>query len=458
MVRKRSKSSKKNTKSEDEERDTDEDFNEEEPKIKPKKYSLRQRKKFPTFNDDDFEYEDDLLGVDEESSKTKCDDDDEDFEVGKLKKERKTKKDLPKDERTVFSDEEIQKETNEKESSSIPDDLIDFEDIIRADIVMNRNRIDYDNVIQKTEIKVQVKDEQNKPKGEEEISKSEEQKNKSRRGRKPKKRRPSSDIDIDPTQFLAPQIQENDSDEEYHPYGYHKYKPKRQRKPKARPAGEIDSSLLDDYIEEYEFEDKQDTDYNPREDIEYPGLGLGLSSYILEKQIIDNYQGIVHTNSSSSISIPKPVTCRNNADSNTAGLSKLPSHEPVRKRSAPSTVKGQVEEKSSKIEPSVAATPTTEESKDDECRDDDSDDGTPRQLNEKNGTFEKVVVDETLNSDNNVDESVGLMMNSDNEKFINGKHIENPEINIVDCKDEIESEDDDIVFIETERTIIVLDD
>ena len=32
--------------------------------------------------------------------------------------------------------------------------LIDFEDIIRADIVVNKNKIDYDNMIQKTEIKL----------------------------------------------------------------------------------------------------------------------------------------------------------------------------------------------------------------------------------------------------------------------------------------------------------------
>nr|XP_023028793.1 protein BFR2-like [Leptinotarsa decemlineata] len=71
---------------------------------------------------------------------------------------------------------------------------------------------------------------------------------------------------MDEGHFLAPLIQEDENDEHYHPY-----KPKRERKQKKRADGEIDSSLLEPEteVQEDEYEDKDDADYNPDDDLEY---------------------------------------------------------------------------------------------------------------------------------------------------------------------------------------------
>lgn len=103
-----------------------------------KKYSLRERKggaqSFCEF---------DYLGLDEEEEapkSPKLTSEDEDFEV---------EADI-EPMRQFYEP----SEPEEAEEAQCSEGLIDFEDIIRADIVVNKNKIDYDNIIQKTEIKL----------------------------------------------------------------------------------------------------------------------------------------------------------------------------------------------------------------------------------------------------------------------------------------------------------------
>lgn len=200
MVRKRSRTARKYY---DDENDSDSDFELEDLPAEPaqKKYSLRQRKR-RLFTE--FEFDDDG----EEIEPTRGPSDDDDFEVEK-------ELDLNEAPGTEYIDKETYINHYEPENEDLPEDangLIDFEDMIRADIVVNKNRIDYDNIIQKTEIKIQPI-----------------------------------------TETIQPVI-----------------KSKRGRKPKARPEGEIDSGLLEPEtdMKEAEFEDKDDKDYNPADDID----------------------------------------------------------------------------------------------------------------------------------------------------------------------------------------------
>ncbi|EFA00719.1 hypothetical protein TcasGA2_TC003600 [Tribolium castaneum] len=123
MVRKRSR----RCDSDDNDSDSDVEFDvQQRSQPAPKKYSLRERKKAPSLTAD-FDY----YGLDEEETGARGASTDEDFEV------------TP--------------ETNVSEPDIDPansEGLIDFEDIIRADIVVNRNKIDYDNLIQKSEIRL----------------------------------------------------------------------------------------------------------------------------------------------------------------------------------------------------------------------------------------------------------------------------------------------------------------
>lgn len=164
MVRKRSRTSRKHYDSDD--NDSDSDFALEDPRSQPapKKYSLRQRKKALFIDDYDYEDDDEILPI----PPTTVHSDDEDFDV----------------EREVCAPESEYDAslayTNEDPSED-PNGLIDFEDMIRADIVVNKNRIDYDNMIDKTEITIQPNKSQSVPPV------------KSKRGRKPKKR-PETEI------------------------------------------------------------------------------------------------------------------------------------------------------------------------------------------------------------------------------------------------------------------------
>jgi hypothetical protein len=116
-----------------------------------KKYSLRERKRAPLFTTD-FDY----YSLDDEDGEVrKQSSEDEDFEI---------EADVSST-RTYFEPET---------DSQHPGGLIDFEDIIRADIVVNKHKIDYDNIIQKTEIKLtQPKKRGRKPKNQIGIDKTE---------------------------------------------------------------------------------------------------------------------------------------------------------------------------------------------------------------------------------------------------------------------------------------------
>ncbi|XP_028132466.1 uncharacterized protein LOC114327941 [Diabrotica virgifera virgifera] len=273
MVRKRSKVAKRHYYSE-EEPETESDF-EDDPEYEPapKKYSLRQRKR-QTFNADDWEYEED---VPVETPKVASDD--EEFNVTN----NNPKSDEAANSEQVSDSTDKPTESPAEETVEKCDELVDFEDMIRADVVVNKNRIDYDNVIQKTEIKVQPLSETEQvikkskiqpPKSQ--PAKSQPAKPGKKRGRKPKRRKSEEE-----PQYFAPQIQEDENDADYHPY-----KPRRTRRPKKRPAGEIDSSLLEDFDNDDDLEDTNDRDYNPEDDLDYPGL----SNFILNRQITDDFE------------------------------------------------------------------------------------------------------------------------------------------------------------------------
>lgn len=198
MVRKRSRTSRKYYESDD--NDSDSDFSLEDPRSQPapKKYSLRQRKKALFIDDYDYEDDDEILPI----PPTKAHSDDEDFEV---------ERELAVGEVVAPDGEYVVNSTyanNYEDPAEDPNGLIDFEDMIRADIVVNKNRIDYDNMIDKTE------------------------------------------ITIKPNDTPAP------------------VRSKRGRKPKKRPENEVDSSVLEPDMDVQETEDKNDRDYNPEEELE----------------------------------------------------------------------------------------------------------------------------------------------------------------------------------------------
>ncbi|KAG5895451.1 hypothetical protein JTB14_001328 [Gonioctena quinquepunctata] len=247
MVRKRARTSRKYYESDEPE--TDSDYGEDpaqEPA--PKKYSLRQRKR-ASFTD--FDYDDDGVQVPPKAAT-----DDEEYEVDKEIGVEEAPSEEPSEEYVAPSTYENSVEPEQSELPADTDELVDFEDMIRADIVVNKNRIDYDNVIQKTEIKVQSLEGKDPVVP---VSAVQQPKPKAKRGRKPKRR----NSDMDEGHFLAPLLQEDENDEDYHPY-----KPKRERKQKKRAEGEIDSSFLEPEteVQEDEYEDKDDVDYNPDDD------------------------------------------------------------------------------------------------------------------------------------------------------------------------------------------------
>lgn len=192
MVRKRSR---KHYESDD--NDSDSDFSLEDPRSQPapKKYSLRQRKKALFIDDYDYEDDDEILPI----PPTKATSDDEDFEV-----EREIAPDIAAGGEYVA---DSAYDNQYDDPSDNPNGLIDFEDMIRADIVVNKNRIDYDNMINKTEITI-------KPNNEE------------------------------PTTVPV--------------------KSKRGRKPKKKPENEIGSSVLEpETAVQEDLSDKKDSDFNP---------------------------------------------------------------------------------------------------------------------------------------------------------------------------------------------------
>ncbi|XP_060520223.1 uncharacterized protein LOC132698267 [Cylas formicarius] len=155
MVRKRTRASRyarKSYDSDENDSDIDLDFDTVSSTPAPKRYGLRERKR-PLFCED-FDYEED------ENGSVKPNSDDEEYNVEEDIQEK-------------LSDfvNNLDYVTQSKQVSS-EEPLVDFEDMIRADVVVNKQRLDYDNLINKSEIKV--------------ITPNQPQPVKGRRGRKPK--------------------------------------------------------------------------------------------------------------------------------------------------------------------------------------------------------------------------------------------------------------------------------
>lgn len=119
----------------------------------PKKYSLRQRK--PTSFTEDYQYD---FELDADIDKI-CSDKDEDFEFEPKTETRKREAPLEihieRNEASKYIDNVYIKPIEPDFSNLDEGELIDFEDIIKADIVVNNNMIDYENLIEKIEIKIQ---------------------------------------------------------------------------------------------------------------------------------------------------------------------------------------------------------------------------------------------------------------------------------------------------------------
>lgn len=146
------------------------DFYEEDPnsEAQPKKYSLRQRK--TTNFDEDFEYD----GIEENDSNVitateglRSDDEDFDLKSQKITSNSDSKKSSKLSNKyeqkactakctiTKCQDRELSPKLPLNKQSS--EDMIDFEDVIRADILVVNSKIDYDSVIAKSEIKIEAK-------------------------------------------------------------------------------------------------------------------------------------------------------------------------------------------------------------------------------------------------------------------------------------------------------------
>ncbi|KAK9885827.1 hypothetical protein WA026_013699 [Henosepilachna vigintioctopunctata] len=169
MVRKRSR---RYSKVDSDESDSD-DFYEENSseEAQPKKYSLRQRRSANFV--EDFDY--DLIEESEANTATTSTalrSDDEEFDVKEAEIDEQIVSSKPRTSRTrnyqtendtnsasctitKYKDRELEPEIPTDRQSS--EDMIDFEDVIRADILVNKSRIDYDSIIEKTEIKLEKK-------------------------------------------------------------------------------------------------------------------------------------------------------------------------------------------------------------------------------------------------------------------------------------------------------------
>lgn len=135
MVRKRGRNSRKYYDSEEDNDSSELEFDlDESSQSAPKQYSLRQRKR-PLFTDLDYDEDEDLP--------RKKNDSDDDFQV---------EDELPVNyaPATVYT--AYNTENNYDKVPTASEELIDFEDIIRADIVVNKRKINDD--ISKTEVDV----------------------------------------------------------------------------------------------------------------------------------------------------------------------------------------------------------------------------------------------------------------------------------------------------------------
>ncbi|CAH1119756.1 unnamed protein product [Phaedon cochleariae] len=417
MVKKRLRTSRKQ--SDSDEIDSESDFGDDPPyDPTPKKYSLRQRNKRTTFTDADFQYDDEELPHELSSElppniSPKPPSDDEDFEVEK-------ELDLDEAPESEFIDPSTYINSIEPENTEVPldtDELVDFEDMIRADIVVNKNRIDYDNVIQKTEIKVQPLTES------ERMAMSKKKTKPIKKMRKPKRR----NSDMDEGHFLAPLIQE-EGDEDYHPY-----KPKRERKQKKRADGEIDSSLLEPEMEvqEEEYEDKDDEDYNPDDDLEYPEIPFLNASLIETKSF-----GDVETNFQDENSYQTPVN-------------ESPVHAALTVDST-STESSTIKAPNSPLNTNIQK--TIEEMGPSECQNDDK---TIEEIITTNN--ESNICQETVSHQDSTEKTNDILESSIS---VNGtvSQLENPEVHFVHKLEEEEADDDVVLIDDSKDDIIVLDD
>lgn len=160
MVRKRTRPAKtrrysrKDYESDENESDDSLDLDSPPSSPAPKRYGLRQRKQ-PIFCED-FDYDDeDELNV----NKHRSDDEEYDVEVdlNDVKETQfvRTNRTFPRRESTR-ANVSVSTIEPEVEEVSMDNGLIDFEDVIRADVVVNKQRVDYDNIINKTEIQIET--------------------------------------------------------------------------------------------------------------------------------------------------------------------------------------------------------------------------------------------------------------------------------------------------------------
>lgn len=116
----------------------------------PKRYTLRQRKR-PVFCQD-FDYEDEAeLNANWQNSHS----DDEEYDVEEdLTEVRETKSNRSHSRGSQVSGSRMQPPDGEVEDIPMQNGLIDFEDVIRADVVVNKQVVDYDNIINRSEIEL----------------------------------------------------------------------------------------------------------------------------------------------------------------------------------------------------------------------------------------------------------------------------------------------------------------
>lgn len=122
----------------------------------PKRYGLRQRKQQIFCEDFDYDEEDELNAGNRNS-----DDEEYNIEVDLIEAKENHVAHISKHLPRRSSDPTVSVSTIEPEAEevSMEDGLIDFEDVIRADVVVNKQRVDYESVINKTEIQLESEDE-----------------------------------------------------------------------------------------------------------------------------------------------------------------------------------------------------------------------------------------------------------------------------------------------------------
>lgn len=130
--------------------DSDYSLNESLQEPVQKKYSLRQRKRQVITDSFSEESGDETKNANPKAGKVSDDDYKTETELDTLEAQEEV-------DSVKRKTDETKPETNSIIQDDKTDDLIDFEDVIRADIVVNKHRIDYESLIEKSEIKFQPK-------------------------------------------------------------------------------------------------------------------------------------------------------------------------------------------------------------------------------------------------------------------------------------------------------------